>query len=135
MNKLAGLGLAERARALQPLIISEADEIERTRRLTPKVTTALIENELYRALLPRSFGGHEVPLETFMQMQEEIAKADASTAWCLGQCSVCAMTAAYLDRDAADEIFNTPPGILAWGAIAHEVHAVPGGYMASGRGA
>ena len=32
-----------------------------------------------------------------MQMQEEIAKADASTAWCLGQCSVCAMTAAYLD--------------------------------------
>jgi alkylation response protein AidB-like acyl-CoA dehydrogenase len=68
-----------------------------------------------------------------MQMQEEIAKADASTAWCLGQCSVCAMTAAYLDADAAGEIFNTPPGILAWGAIAHEVQAVPGGYKASAR--
>ena len=133
MNKLAGLGLVERARALQPLIIGEADEIERTRRLTPKVTSALIENELYRALLPRSVGGHEVPLETFMQMQEEIAKADASTAWCLGQCSVCAMTAAYLEPDAANEIFNTPPGILAWGAINHEVKAVPGGYMANAR--
>jgi alkylation response protein AidB-like acyl-CoA dehydrogenase len=68
-----------------------------------------------------------------MQMQEEIAKADASTAWCLGQCSVCAMTAAYLEADAANEIFNTPPGILAWGAIAHEVKAVPGGYMANAR--
>jgi alkylation response protein AidB-like acyl-CoA dehydrogenase len=68
-----------------------------------------------------------------MQMQEEIAKADASTAWCLGQCSVCAMTAAYLDVDVANEIFNTPPGILAWGAIAHEVRAVPGGYKASAR--
>src|SRR6202022_1650995 len=65
--------------------------------------------------------------------QEEIAKADASTAWCLGQCSVCAMTAAYLDADAADEIFAAPNGILAWGAIAHEVHAVPGGYRASAR--
>ena len=68
-----------------------------------------------------------------MQMQEEIAKADASTAWCLGQCSVCAMTAAYLDPDAANEIFNTAPGILAWGAINHEVQVVPGGYKASAR--
>jgi len=133
MNKLPGLGLVERARALFPLISREADEIERTRRLTPAVTSALIENDLYRALLPQSFGGAEAPLQMFMQMQEEIAKADASTAWCLGQCSVCAMTAAYLDRDAAEEIFNTPPGILAWGAIAHEVQAVPGGYKASAR--
>src|SRR5919204_284514 len=107
----ASIDLVERARALAPLIIREADEIERTRRLTPAVTQALIENGLYRALLPNSFGGAEVPLETFMQMQEEVAKADASTAWCLGQCSVCAMTAAYLDPDAANEIFNVAPGI------------------------
>ena len=109
MNKPPGLDLVERARALAPLIAREADEIERTRRLTPAVTSALIENGLYRALLPQSLGGAEAPLETFMQMQEEIAKADASTAWCLGQCSVCAMTAAYLDPDAANEIFNARP--------------------------
>ena len=133
MNKHSGLDLVERARALQPLILRDADEIERTRRLTPAVTSALIENGLYRSLLPQSLGGSEAPLETFMQMQEEIAKADASTAWCLGQCSVCAMTAAYLDPEAASEIFNTAPGILAWGAIAHEVQAVPGGYRASAR--
>jgi alkylation response protein AidB-like acyl-CoA dehydrogenase len=133
MNKPTAFGLVERARALRPLIAGEADEIERTRRLTPAVTTALIDNGLYRALLPQSVGGHEAPLEIFMQMQEEVAKADASTAWCLGQCAVCAMTGAYLEPDAADEIFNTPPGILAWGAIAHEVKVVPGGYMATGR--
>src|SRR5881227_3663427 len=133
MNKNPGVDLVERARALAPLIEREADEIERTRRLTSAVTQALIENGLYRALLPKSFGGIEASLEAFMLMQEEVAKADASTAWCLGQCSVCAMTAAYLDPDAAGEIFNTPPGILPWGAIAHEVHAVPGGYRASAR--
>jgi alkylation response protein AidB-like acyl-CoA dehydrogenase len=133
MSKLPGITLVERARALHPLIAGEADEIERSRRLTPKVTAALIDNELYRSLLPRTYGGHEAPLEIFMQMQEEIAKADASTAWCLGQCSVCAMTAAYLEPDAANEIFNTPPGILAWGAIAHDVKAVPGGYLANAR--
>jgi len=133
MSRPAVFGLVERARALKPLIARDADEIERTRRLTPAVTSALVENGLYRALLPQSFGGAEAPLEIFMQMQEEIAKADASTAWCLGQCSVCAMTAAYLEADAGNEIFNTPPGILAWGAIAHEVKAVGGGYIANAR--
>jgi len=133
MNKPSGFDQIERARALAPLIAREADEIERTRRLTQPVVSALIENGLYRVLLPQSLGGAEAPPEMFMQMLEEVAKADASTAWCLGQCSVCAMTAAYLDADAANEIFNAPPGILAWGAIAHEVHVVPGGYRANAR--
>src|SRR6266508_3423926 len=133
MNKPPGFGLIQRARALAPLIARAADEIERTRRLTQPVVSALIENGLYRVLLPQSVGGAEAPPEIFMKMLEEVAKADASTAWCLGQCTVCAMTAAYLDPDAANEIFNVAPGILAWGAINHEVQAVPGGYKASAR--
>ena len=133
MNRAPGIGLIERARALAPLIGREADETERTRRLTQPVVSALIENGLYRVLLPQSFGGSEAPPEIFMQMLEEVAKADASTAWCLGQCSVCAMIAAYLDADVAREIFDLPGGILAWGAIAGEAHVVPGGYRATGR--
>ena len=116
MNKPPGFDLVERARALAPLIAREADEIERTRRLTAPVVAALVENGLYRALLPKSAGGAEVAPEIFMQMLEEIAKADASTAWCLGQCCVCAMTAAYLDPDAANEIFSTPPTASSPGA-------------------
>jgi len=133
MNKQSDLGLVERARALQPLIAQEADETEQTRRLTQPVVSALIENGLYRSLLPRSIGGHEAPLAIFMQIQEEVAKADASTAWCLGQCSVCGMIAAYLDPGTAREIFNAPTDILAWGSIAHEVRAEPGGYRANAR--
>src|SRR2546430_6988046 len=133
MNRHPGIDLVERAKSLAPLIMREADEIERTRRLTSAVTQALIENGLYRALLPKSFGGIEASLEAFMQMQEEVAKADASTAWCLGQCSVCAMAAAYLDPDAANEIFNVAPGILAWGAINHEVQAGSGRCQATAR--
>jgi indole-3-acetate monooxygenase len=133
MNKLPGFGLIERARALAPLIASEADEIERTRRLTPPVVSGLIENGLYRVLLPQSVGGAEASLEVFMDMLEQVAMADASTAWCLGQCSVCAMTAAYLDPETAQEVFGPANGILAWGAIAGEVQVVPGGYRAHGR--
>src|SRR5256714_6391794 len=133
MNKPPGFGLIERARALAPLIAREADEIERTRRLTEPVLSALIENGFYRVLLPQSVGGAEAPPEIFMQMLEEVAKADASTAWCLGQCCVCAMTAAYLDPAAARDIFGPPASILSWGAIAHDVRAVPSGYRATAR--
>ena len=42
MNRHSGLDLVERAKALAPLIAREADKIERTRRLTPAVTQALI---------------------------------------------------------------------------------------------
>src|SRR4051812_48824720 len=133
MNKPAAFDLVERARALKPLIAGEADEIERTRRLTQPVVTALIDNGLYRALLPKSLGGSEAPIAVFMRMLEEIAKADASTAWCLGQCSVCATVSAYMDADAAREMFGRPDGIMAWGSIGGDVQAVEGGYRATGR--
>ena len=133
MNKPTALGLVERAKVLAPLITQEAEEIERTRRLTQPVVSALIENGLYRSLLPQSVGGTEAQPQIFMQMLEEIAKVDASTAWCLGQCSVCAMTAAYLDLDVAHQVFDAPDSILAWGAIANEVQVVPGGYRITAR--
>jgi len=133
MSEPAGFELVERARALAPLIAREADAIEQTRRLTSPVVSALIENGLYRALLPRSLGGSEAEPQMFMQMLEEVAKADASTAWCLGQNSVCAMVSAYLDAATAREMFGTPTGILAWGSIGGEAHVVPGGYRVTGR--
>jgi indole-3-acetate monooxygenase len=126
-------GLVERAKALAPLIAQEADEIERTRRLTPKVVSALVENGLYKSLLPKNIGGFESPPMVFMEMLEEIAKADASTAWCVGQCSVVGMTAAYLDADVAHQVFGKPDDVMAWGAIAHAVQTVPGGYTISAR--
>jgi alkylation response protein AidB-like acyl-CoA dehydrogenase len=43
------------------------------------------------------------------------------------------MTAAYLDPDPAREVFGQPDGILAWGAIAHDIHVVPGGYRVTAR--
>ena len=133
MSRPAAPDLVARAQSLHGLIVREADEIERTRRLTAPVVAALIDNGLYRALLPASLGGAEAPLETFMQMLEEVAKADASTAWCLGQCCVCTMTSAYLDEDIAREMFGSPDSILAWGSIGGEAQAVPGGYRVTGR--
>ena len=133
MTEPSGSDFVARARALQPLLAKEADTIEQQRQLTSPVVAALIEGGFYRMLLPRSAGGFEAAPAVFMECVEEIAKADASAAWCLGQCGVCAMVAAYLEPEVAREIFGSPPGILAWGSAAGEVKAAPGGYRATWR--
>ncbi len=117
-----------RARALAPTLAAAADEIERLRELPPHIVEALIEGGFFRLLLPRSLGGAELEPLVYVRVLEEIAKADPSTAWSLGQNSGCSMAAAYLDPEIAREVFGGPPnparqgsagtpnhGILAWG--------------------
>ena len=117
-----------RARELAPTLAAAADEIERRRELPEAVVAALVERGLYRLLLPRSLGGAELLPADFVPVIEEIAKADASTAWCLNQASGCSMTAAYLEPAAAREIFGGPRGILAWGPGPGTARVVKEGY-------
>jgi alkylation response protein AidB-like acyl-CoA dehydrogenase len=117
-----------RARELAPLIAAHADEIERRRELPAAVREALLERGLFRLLLPRSLGGAELLPAQFVPVIEEIAKTDASTAWCLNQTAGCSMTAAYLEPAAAREIFGPRHGVLAWGPGPGTARATKGGY-------
>ncbi len=130
----AGSEYLERAQGLAPLIEASADQAERERRLPEPLFTALVEAGLFRLLLPRSLDGAEVDPVTFVRVVEDIAKRDASTAWCLCQVSGCSMIAAYLDLRVAREIFGSDPqGILAWGpGPGARAVAVDGGYRVSG---
>ncbi len=124
----AALDYLAGARAMAPVIAAHAEEIERRRELPPALREKLIAGGFFRLLLPRSLGGAELPPLTFVQVIEEIAKADASTAWCLNQTSGCSMIAAYLDPAAAREVFGGPYGILAWGPGPGEARVADGGY-------
>jgi len=105
-----------RARRLAPQIEAWADQIEQERRLSQPVLDALFAAGMFRLLLPRSLDGGEVDPATFAAVIEEIAKADASTAWCMCQASGCSMSAAYLPPDVAAEVFGRDPrAVLAWG--------------------
>jgi len=130
----AGSEYLERARGLAALIEASADQAERERRLPEPLFTALVEAGLFRLLLPRSLDGAEVDPVTFVRVVEDIAKRDASTAWCLCQVSGCSMIAAYLDPRVARQIFGSDPqGILAWGpGPGARAVAVDGGYRVSG---
>src|ERR1700757_524414 len=126
----------ERARDIAPLLAAASDEIEERRQLPEQVVEALVERGFFRMLLPRSLGGAEIDPLTYVQVLEEIAKADPSTAWSLGQNSGCSMIAPYLDPAVAREIFGPPRGILAWGPElpgAGRGIAVEGGIRVTGR--
>ena len=75
----------ERARELGPELEAAAEEIERRRELPEPIVEALVERGLFRLLLPRALGGAELPPAAYVQVIEEVAKHDASAAWCLGQ--------------------------------------------------
>ena len=123
----------ERARALAPLIASEAARGEQERKVTDRVMDALHDARMFRLLLPRTLDGGELDPVTFVRVIEEVAQADGSTAWCLCQAAGCAMTAAYLPAAGAREIFGPPRAILAWGPGPDaRAIAIDGGYRISG---
>jgi indole-3-acetate monooxygenase len=131
---MTGDEYVERAQSLAPLIEAAAPRMEQERQLAPEIVAALHEAGLYRLLLPRSLGGAELPPADFVRVIATIAKADASTAWCLGQMGGCATAAAYLEPSAAREIFGPREAVLAWGPPNGSGRAKPidGGFILNG---
>ena len=124
------------ARALAPALAAAGARIEQGRELPPDIVDLLHEARLFRMLVPRSYGGDEVSPIAFMQAVEELAKADASTAWCVAQTSVCSTISASLPPPTAAEIFKDDPrGVLAWGPSTSKnakAIAEPGGFRVTG---
>ena len=127
------MGPLERARALGPLLEDLAEQTEQERRLPAPVLRALHDAGLFRLLLPRSLAGGEVDPVTFVRVIEEVARHDASAAWCLCQAAGCSMTAAYLPPASARAMLGDREAVLAWGpSLDARAVAVDGGYRVTG---
>jgi len=135
-DRRQALDCLAQARALAPAIAAAAARIEAARQLPEDLLEALHAAGLYRMLFPRSLGGQELALPVYIQVIEEIAKHDASTAWCIGQSSVCSTITASLDHAVAWEMFGRDPrAVLNWGPQGRTAKAVvaDGGYRLTGR--
>ena len=100
-----GPAFVDAARRLGPAIADAADQIERERQLPVDLVAALYDAGLFTLLLPASLGGSEIDLPSFVEVVEEIARADASVAWCIGQANGLAAYTAYLDPAAGRQVF------------------------------
>ena len=119
---------------LTALVARSAERIEKERRLPPELLEALHAGGWFRMLLPKAYGGGETDPVGFVETISEIARHDASTAWCLGQNCVCSMVAAFVEPEVAQTIYGRDPrAVLAWGP-GPNARALPvgGGWRISG---
>jgi alkylation response protein AidB-like acyl-CoA dehydrogenase len=122
------------AKAFRSRIEAAAPGIEEARALPRDLVDDLSRANLFRMIVPRSVGGSELTLAAYSRVLEEIAKADASTAWCVSQASGISLVSGWLPHASALEIFGTPEtGICAWGHGPVGAVEVPGGYRLSGQ--
>ena len=135
MTGSEGRSPLEAARELAPKIRACADEIEAERELPRALFEALADAGLFQLALPRVLGGSELDLPTYIQVIEELGKADASTAWIVNQGGIFATYAARMPRDVARSIWvDTPRGVVANSpAPTCKAVVVPGGYRVTGR--
>ncbi len=122
------------ARALTPKLNSAGPLIDATKTLPKEILDALFEARFFRMFLPRSLGGAELDLPTFFQVILALAEGDASAAWSVAQSNGCAMSAAYMEPAAAQELFAEDRAVLAWGFPAGPCRATPvdGGWQVTG---
>ena len=123
------------ARKLVPQIRSCAEQTDAARELPRPLFEALADAGLFRLALPRALGGAELDLPTYVQVIEELGKADASTAWVVNQCAIFATYAARMPRDVARAIWiDTPRSVVANTPLpSAQAIVVPGGYRVTGR--
>ncbi|HYB69713.1 MAG TPA: acyl-CoA dehydrogenase family protein [Candidatus Bathyarchaeia archaeon] len=125
----------ETARRLAPLIRSSAPETDAQRELPRPLFEAMADAGLFQLALPRALGGAEMDLPSYIQVIEEIGKADASTGWVTNQVAIFATYAARMPREAARAIWiDTPRSVVANTPLASaQAIVVPGGYRVTGR--
>lgn len=122
-----------RAARVASVLAQESAAIDRAAELTPAALAALHEAELFRLMLPTFLGGAALAPAPLARICAMLAAGDASAAWCIGQAAGCAMSAAFMDRDAATNVFGPADAVLAWGAGAQGTALpVDGGYRVNG---
>ena len=96
------------AQSLQSTVRDFADETERGRMCPPKLVEILHENRMFDMILPVKYGGLECDVLTLVRVLEELAIADASTAWAVGIGCGTSIVAAHMPEAAV--IHWTSPG-------------------------
>ena len=126
--------LLEGARRIAPQIRDAADEIEAGRQLPDHVVQLLRQAGAFRMIQPKAWGGHDADPVTQIMFIEEIAKADASAAWCVMIGCDGGLLSRELDQRVAREMYADIDAVTC-GAAFPPGKAVPveGGYRATGR--
>jgi alkylation response protein AidB-like acyl-CoA dehydrogenase len=119
---------------IAPEITSRTNEITEKRQIPKEIINLMVEHGLFRLMVPKSIGGHEIDYLEFLKLVSTIGYADASVAWCFNQNNILAYNSGFMHKELAQKIWNDDHAILSNGQTRNAV-AVPSesGYILNGR--
>jgi alkylation response protein AidB-like acyl-CoA dehydrogenase len=125
----------EAARELAPLIRDNADEIDANRELPRPLFEKLADAGFFHMAVPREIGGNEVDFPVYVQVIEELGKADASTAWAINQGATFATLSTRMPPEQARKIWIDTPRAVVSNSPGATAKAIPveGGFRVTGR--
>lgn len=94
--------------ALAPAIAERSQAIEQDRRLPADLAAAMAKAGFFNMLRPRALGGYQLAPREMMSVLAAIAQEDASVGWCAMIGATSTLGAAYMEPDAAREVFGDP---------------------------
>ena len=125
--------LISKAEKLIPKVKSASLTISQDRSIPESLIDELVDNDMFRLLLPKRFKGQQLDLLEYVEIIQGFAQADGSTAWCLNQNNVLSTFAGVMPTSLADEIWSNKRSILANGPpVWFELKKSKGGYKLSG---
>lgn len=126
--------LIERARNLVPKLKARAAQAERDFKVPVETIAEMQELGLFRALQPKAFGGYEIDLRAFFEIQMTLAEGCMSTAWIYGVIGVHPWQLARYPIEAQRDVWGQDSGTLISSTYmpVAKVTPVEGGYRISG---
>lgn len=127
--------LLSRATALVPLLRRNASATEANRRVVEENITALREAGLLSLTRPRRFGGHQADFTTFMQVAEQLARGDGSSAWVTTLMNVCGWAVGLYPDRAQRDVYESAADVQICGVLSPTATCTPaeGGMIVTGR--
>jgi 3-hydroxy-9,10-secoandrosta-1,3,5(10)-triene-9,17-dione monooxygenase len=127
--------IVARARAMIPALAQRSLEGRRQGRIPDETIADMQHAGFFRVLQPKRWGGYEMELNTFYEIQLALAEGDMSTAWIYGVSGVHPWFMALLDDRAAQEVWRSDTSVLICSSLMPAGRATPaeGGYRLSGR--
>ncbi len=121
-------------RALAPEIQRRAGETAKLRRIPADLAERLRAAGVFRIMFPKRWGGPEMPLPQQVELIETLAYADPSVAWAIKIGSDSGYFCAFLEEQAARELYPSLDYATAGQAPPNgRAVRVPGGYRVTGR--
>lgn len=126
--------LHQRLDELTPVVRAHAVETDRSAELGKEVVGVLKASGFFKLWVPKCHGGLELDLPRTLRIYESAATIDGSLGWAVMIGSGGGLFAAYLEPQAARELFSPADAVVAGsGAPNGRAERVPNGYRASGR--